>query len=54
MVKKFKNDAIFIKGLLNSGMKPPEIKKNYKNKCRELKITFQKIKKHHPKQTQEN
>ena len=44
MVKKFNNDDIFIKGLLYSGMKPPEIKKNYKNKCRELKITFQKLK----------
>ena len=43
MVKKFNNDEIFIKGLLDSGMKPAEILTKYKNKCRALKITFQKL-----------
>ena len=43
MVKKFNNDEIFIKGLLDSGMKPAEIMIKYQNKCRELKITFQKL-----------
>ena len=43
MVKKFNNDEIFIKGLLDSGMKPAEILSKYKNKCRALKITFQKL-----------
>ena len=43
MVKKFNNDEIFIKGLLDSGMKPAEIMIKYENKCRALKITFQKL-----------
>ena len=43
MVKKFNNDEIFIKGLLDSGMKPSEIMTKYKSKCRALKITFQKL-----------
>ena len=32
MVKKFKNDEIFIKGLLGSGSTPAEILKNTKKK----------------------
>ena len=43
MVKKFNNDEIFIKGLLDSGMKPSEIMTKYKSKCRALKITYQKL-----------
>ena len=43
MVKKFNNDEIFIKGLLDSGMKPLEIMTKYKSKCRALKITYQKL-----------
>ena len=43
MVKKFKNDEIFIKGLLDSGMKPSEIMKKYKNKYKSLKLTYQKL-----------
>ena len=43
MVKKFNNDEIFIKDLLDLGMKPAEIMKNYKSKCRALKIAFQKL-----------
>ena len=43
MVKKFNNDEIFIKGLLDSGKKPSEIMTKYKSKCRALKITYQKL-----------
>ncbi len=43
MVKKFKNDEIFIKGLLDSGSKPAEILKKYKKKFKHLNLTFQKL-----------
>ena len=43
MVKKFNNDEIFIKGLLDSGMKPLEIMTKYKSKSRALKITYHYI-----------
>ena len=44
MVKKFNNDEIFIKGLLDSKMKPAEILKKYKEKYKSLKLTYQKLK----------
>ena len=43
MVKKFNNDEIFIKGLLDSKMKPAEILKKYKEKYKSLKLTYQKL-----------
>ena len=43
MVKKFNNDEIFIKGLLDSGMKPAEILKTYKKKCKSLNLNNQKL-----------
>ena len=43
MVKKFNNDEIFIKGLLDSGMKPAEILKTYKKKCKSLNLNHQKL-----------
>ena len=43
MVKKFKNDEIFIKGLLGSGSTPAEILKNTKKKIKHLKLAFQKL-----------
>ena len=43
MVKKFNNDEIFIKGLLDSKMKPAKIMKKYKKKFKSLKLTYQKL-----------
>ena len=43
MVKKFNNDEIFIKGLLDSKIKPAEILKKYKEKYKSLKLTYQKL-----------
>ena len=43
MVKKFNNDEIFIKGLLDSGMKPAEILRKYKEKCKSLNLNHQKL-----------
>ena len=42
MVKKFKNDEIFIKGLLDSGSKPAEILKKYKKKIQAFKFDLSK------------